>query len=383
MDTLRGRVTEAGPVPDGSTLTAAITTSDTVLPVARTADFDTAGGFVQLGVNGPAVAYSSVDATASTVTLVAASPVAMGEGDNVILWDPETGQPVIEYVAMVLLDEQDPSDRPIEVTVQQGLVGFLNAAVRAGAAETVTLVRDGEDNWMILQIDGKKAVVDEIILGRRFATGEDGQRVEISGGEVGGGFVRFYTGNGEESWPGFIQVSDYGVDGDHANGYVAIKSPAFRYEDDASISLISATADGSYGPSRVVIRGTKIEIGDGTDEVFYLRLGMALDANGKNLNDVDKVNADRIEVGGGGTVNLISAGEGSINTNGSGIGTFTHGLGILFGYTVQITSRDNANTRIFNITAKNTNNFQVRVDNDAGSPVASATGITFDYLILG
>jgi len=127
----------------------------------------------------------------------------------------------------------------------------------------------------------------------------------------------------------------------------------------------------------------EIELGDGVDQVYYLRLGMALDANGKDLNDVDKVNADRIEVGGGGTVNLISAGEGSINTNGSGIGTFTHSLGISGTYTVQLTSRDNANTRIFNITAKNTNNFQVRVDNDAGSPVASATGITFDYLILG
>lgn len=159
LEQLYGRVVDMTRRTDGSTLTVAAGIADTVLHVAQTGDFDGDNlGMVALGPNNDLYDYVAVDEDASTITLGSGLLAAMDVDDEVAIYDPEVGGITVEYVAQVLLDEQDPGDEPIEVTVQHGLVNMLAESIRGGAAEAVTLVRDGEDDLMIWQIDGKLAI---------------------------------------------------------------------------------------------------------------------------------------------------------------------------------------------------------------------------------
>lgn len=151
-----GRVVDMVRVSDGATFAVAGGIADTVLHLSDTSDFDELGGQVQIGAD--VYDYDAVDYDADTITLTTGLLVAWEVDDLVEVLDPELGTVVVEYVAHVLLEDQDPGDAPIEVTVQHALVDLLSEAIRGGVAEAVTLMRDGPDDFLIFQVEGKLAV---------------------------------------------------------------------------------------------------------------------------------------------------------------------------------------------------------------------------------
>lgn len=155
MDQFFGRIVDVQRKTEGDMLAAAAGVGATALTVYDTADFDETGG--QLLLSGITYTYSAVDDATATITLTTPVTVAAAVDDPVDVLDSELGGIVVEYVAHVLLDENDPDDEPIEVSVQHALVPMLVEAVRGGAAESVTLVRDGDDDLMIHQVNGKLA----------------------------------------------------------------------------------------------------------------------------------------------------------------------------------------------------------------------------------
>ncbi len=156
VEQLTGRVVSVDEQRHGSRLTAAASISDTVLQVAETGDFDDDnGGQVLLG--GDVYGYTAVDEDALTITIDPGLTVALVEDDPVDIFDPTVGTIGVEYVALVLLDDQDPEDEPITVGIDHALFDFLVEAVRSGPAENVTLVPDGPDDYRIDQIDGVEA----------------------------------------------------------------------------------------------------------------------------------------------------------------------------------------------------------------------------------
>lgn len=155
-----GRVVDLVRKTAGSPLAADAGIAVTVLQVEDATDFDEVGGMVQVGVD--TYVYDAVDYDADTVTLSTGLLNAALADDLVEVFNEELGQVDVEYVAHVLLEDQDPGDEPIEVTVQHGLVQMLAESVRGGASETVTLIRDGEDDFLIFQVDGKLAVNIEL-----------------------------------------------------------------------------------------------------------------------------------------------------------------------------------------------------------------------------
>ena len=157
LDQIEGRLIAMSQVPLGSTLTADAPVGATVLEVAETGDFDEDGGQLAT-VDGLVYDYIAVDEDAATLTLATGLTAAMTVDDPVNLYDSELAGVIVEYVGLVLLDDQDPGDEPIEVTIQHSLVDLLAETIRGGAAEAVTLVRDGDDDFMIWQVDGKIAL---------------------------------------------------------------------------------------------------------------------------------------------------------------------------------------------------------------------------------
>lgn len=156
LELLFGRLTGVYRTTMGHPLTAAADVGQTVLSVLDTADFDEAGG--QVLVSEVLYDYDTVDPEASTITLATPLTEPAAVDDPVEVYAPEDGTITVGYEANVVLDDQDPTDRPIQVDVPHGLVQMLDEATRGGSAESVTLVRDGEHDWTIWQIDGKLAV---------------------------------------------------------------------------------------------------------------------------------------------------------------------------------------------------------------------------------
>lgn len=157
LDQIEGRLIAMSQVPFGSTVTADAPVGATVLEVAETGDFDEDGGQLAT-VDGLVYDYIAVDEDAATLTLATGLTAALTVDDPVNLYDSELAGVIVEYVGLVLLDDQDPGDEPIEVTIQHSLVDLLAETIRGGAAEAVTLVRDGDDDFMIWQVDGKIAL---------------------------------------------------------------------------------------------------------------------------------------------------------------------------------------------------------------------------------
>ena len=159
-----GRVVSVDFRRDGSRLTADASIGATVLYVEQPGDFDEDGGQVLVG--GDVYTYSNLDEDAGSITIDPALSVASVVDDPVDIFDTEVGTIVVEYVALVLLDDQDPGDEPIEVSINHGLFDYLAAGVRGAAAENVTLSPDGPDDYVITQVDGKEVdnlAVDEAV----------------------------------------------------------------------------------------------------------------------------------------------------------------------------------------------------------------------------
>lgn len=160
-----GRVVSVDFRRDGSRLTADASIGATVLYVEQPGDFDEDGGQVLVG--GDVYTYSNLDEDAGSITIDPALSVASVVDDPVDIFDTEVGTIVVEYVALVLLDDQDPGDEPIEVSINHALFDYLADGVRGAAAENVTLSPDGPDDYVISQVDGKEVdnlAVDEAVV---------------------------------------------------------------------------------------------------------------------------------------------------------------------------------------------------------------------------
>lgn len=151
---LTGRIVSVDKRRYGSRLTTAASIGATTLYVEQTGDFDEDGGQVLVG--GDLYDYTGLDEDAGTIEIDPTLSVTSEVDDPVDIFDPEVGTIVVDYVALVLLDDQDPGDEPIEVAINHALFDYLSEGVRGGAAENVTLTPDGPDDYVISQVDGKE-----------------------------------------------------------------------------------------------------------------------------------------------------------------------------------------------------------------------------------
>lgn len=161
---LTGRIVSVDKRRYGSRLTTAASIGATTLYVEQTGDFDEDGGQVLVG--GDLYDYTGLDEDAGTIEIDPTLSVTSEVDDPVDIFDPEVGTIVVDYVALVLLDDQDPGDEPIEVAINHALFDYLSEGVRGGAAENVTLTPDGPDDYVISQVDGKEVeniAVDEAV----------------------------------------------------------------------------------------------------------------------------------------------------------------------------------------------------------------------------
>lgn len=158
LEQMYGRLISVDQVVLGSVLTQAAGIASTVLHVEDVSDFNEDGGQVYVGE--VLYDYDAIDEDAGTISLSTPGglQVAAAEDDVVAVFDPLVNGRVVDYVGLVLLDDQDPGDEPIEVSVQHALVDLLQETIRGGAAESVALIRDGEDDWTVWQVDGKLAI---------------------------------------------------------------------------------------------------------------------------------------------------------------------------------------------------------------------------------
>lgn len=204
-DTMHGHVTNVSREVYGDQLAIAATTSDLVLTVIDTADFDEDGGTVRLddGTNsgaGTLREYTSITDDPPTITLTAGPAVALDAGTRVDVWDTDADDAVVEYVADVV---DDITGDLVQATVEHTLVSLLHAVVRAGVAESVVCRGDRDGRWNVMEVLGRVPVID----GTTYQTAESGERVVIRN-DGDGGVIEFFTGEEDET-PGVINPSTF------------------------------------------------------------------------------------------------------------------------------------------------------------------------------
>lgn len=267
VESIFGHITAMHRVTAGHHVTVAAAVGATVLTLDDTADFDEAGG--QVLVSGQVYDYDAVDPIAHTLTLTEPLTVAAAVDDPAELFDPEVGGTiVVEYEADVLLDDQDPSDRPIQVSVPHGLVPMLEESVRGGIAEAVSLVRDGEHDWTIWQVEGKLAsnlIADEAIQSAAdaFSLAEDAMSAaEFAQATADGKINSFYQTTAPTSGMG---IGDLWFDTDDRQAYRYNGTSWVSVQDQAIVNALAAaesaqvTADGKIvhfvGPTAPTAEG--------------------------------------------------------------------------------------------------------------------------------
>lgn len=137
-----GHIIGGAPNPDfrRGILTADLAIGDTVLHVDDTGDFDedasTQTGQLMVGVeldsdgnidtaSVTVLPYSTCDEDNLTVTLLGPSPVAASAGDALYVYDPATGQPIVDYTVEVELDGADPTGDSLPVVLSFGLIDAI------------------------------------------------------------------------------------------------------------------------------------------------------------------------------------------------------------------------------------------------------------------
>lgn len=143
---------------DGGVLTADLAIGDTVLHVDDTADFDEDASlrdaslvlnvdFDAVGnqTDGTALAYTTCDDDAGTVTLAAVSPLAASTGDRVYLQDPVSGGLVGRVELLVSIDGGDSTGDPVPAYID---VALLEAAGDVDLNEMAVELDEDEDGQL-------------------------------------------------------------------------------------------------------------------------------------------------------------------------------------------------------------------------------------------
>jgi hypothetical protein len=158
VDVQSGWIQDVVRVTKGHAFAEAAGVGDTVLTLTDVGDFIEGEGRTQVMVSGQVYDYDVVDPATNTITLADPLTVAAAADDPADLFDPDVdGTVVVGYEAKVMLDDSDPSDRPIDVKISHSLAQMLEESGRGTFGEAVTLVRVGDYRWEIWQVDGKVA----------------------------------------------------------------------------------------------------------------------------------------------------------------------------------------------------------------------------------
>lgn len=160
-----GVVTFVDPVGAGaSELSAAVLSTDVVLPVGDAGGFDEEfeeRRYLTIGDDLTPHEYVAVendDDTQQTVTLAAPVGTAYEAGLPVYLWDPKaegTDKRAVEYEAEVRLEGQT---NPIPATVRHTLIPLSGVDTLDGAR--VTLEEDEDGEWYVANVLGREPILD-------------------------------------------------------------------------------------------------------------------------------------------------------------------------------------------------------------------------------
>lgn len=159
-DELHGHVASIATAYAGATLVADAATGATTLFVNDVADFSEKGGSLRVaqadGTFLPAIAYTAIDDDASSITLAAATTVALSSGAAV----RELGADG-DYAADVEAAVVDDSNGSVAtINVHHSLIRLLDNSVRAGVDESVVATRDESGAWEVTRVLGKIPVLD-------------------------------------------------------------------------------------------------------------------------------------------------------------------------------------------------------------------------------
>ena len=161
-----GRVLNVTAIDLGDEIAVAAAAGATVMEVGDVADFDEAGGWLE--VNGEVVAYTGIDDDTATISLATPLAGAVAEYDTVTLISA-VGRPVREWSADIVLDDQEGGDS-IAAALSHTLVDKLPQGVREGAGESVTWRREGSD-VIVTGVLGEVPTTDTSFFDNPAATG--------------------------------------------------------------------------------------------------------------------------------------------------------------------------------------------------------------------
>jgi hypothetical protein len=148
-----GHLVAVTAVTAGDELVASAAISDLTLFVGDVADFAEEGGWLTIGGN--VIAYTTCDDDLSTITLTTAMVATAAVEDRVDVWDADSNQPVVEYVASVMLDGQDEGD-PIEAAIDHSLVDLLSPTINSEGGWSVDLEWTTDDDLTVVRVNGKQ-----------------------------------------------------------------------------------------------------------------------------------------------------------------------------------------------------------------------------------
>lgn len=155
MAAAHGRLVAVAAEVAGDELVKAPLAGTLVLTVGDVADFDEDGGWLRLA--GTPLEYVSADDDAATITLALPLPVLtfpLGAIESrVDVWDPDADDVVVEFVARVVLDNQDEGE-PVEAGIDHALIDLLPGGIRT-RGESVSLEWDGDD-LRVVEVAGKR-----------------------------------------------------------------------------------------------------------------------------------------------------------------------------------------------------------------------------------
>lgn len=188
MAEFHGHVAAVVEVALGSETSAAAVTTDTLVPVAETADFVEGSDVL---IDGEVYAVVDVDdgetSGVPSITLASGLVADVAEASRVDVWDSVTGTKVPEWLATVT-DDTDGSAME-DVPLTHALIALLGADVRGLVGESVVARQDDAEEWWVVEVIGATPGYDPYYIrtGTLAATTtiiagtEGGKRVQMDG----------------------------------------------------------------------------------------------------------------------------------------------------------------------------------------------------------
>lgn len=243
---IHGHVTAITKEIRGDELAAAVTAGATSLTVVDAVDFDERGGSLRLGM--AVHTYAAADMDTGVISGISPTLAAASEGDRVDVWSVVAGDVVAEWIAEVTDDDDGAA---IECPVSHSLVDLLKGGIRGLNGESVVCVLEENGEWVVDRMLGQATSTS---TGMVLQTDDEGNRIVVRSLGATGARAEFYTGDADETQPGYIASQSL-----FGQGQLLIQCPTF-VDSTPSAPRISMGHDGDFPTASIELRATDVEV---------------------------------------------------------------------------------------------------------------------------